>query len=86
MDPKEFFTLQSMVTLTGATGATYVIANGCQSALNFNPRWLALAIAQVISLFGVYATQGIGSDYFGGIVNGFSPIEIDIDTGLRRRA
>jgi len=69
--PKEFFTLQSMLTLTGATGATYVIANGCQSAFNFNPRWLALAIAQAISLFGVHATQGSGSDYFVGVVNGF---------------
>lgn len=30
--------------------STYMIANGCQSAFNFNPRWLALAIVQVISL------------------------------------
>jgi hypothetical protein len=69
--PKEFFTLQSMLTLTGATGATYVVANGCQVAFNFNPRWLALAIALLISLFGVHQTGGTGSDYFVGVINGF---------------
>ena len=69
--PKEFFTLQSMLTLTGATGATFVIANGCQKALNFNPRWLALAVAQAISLIGVFAVGGAPSDYFVGVVNGF---------------
>jgi hypothetical protein len=69
--PKEFFTPQAMLTLTGAAGATYVIANGFQSAFNFNPRWLALVIAQTICLFGVYVTHGAGSDYFVGVVNGF---------------
>ena len=69
--PKEFFTIQSMLTLTGATGATFVVANGCQAAFNFNPRWLALAIAEVVVLFGVYASGGAGSDYFVGVINGF---------------
>lgn len=73
--PQEFFTLQSMLTLTGATGATFVIANGLQRAFNFNPRWLALLIAQVICIFGVYATHqeegAVASDYFVGVVNGF---------------
>ena len=69
--PKEFFTLQSMLTLTGATGATYVVANGLQAAFNFNPRWLALVIAQAISFFGVYSAHGEGSDYFIAFINGF---------------
>jgi hypothetical protein len=69
--PKEFFTLQSMLTLTGATGATFVISNGCQRAFNFNPRWLALAVALVISLFGVINVGKGAGDYFVGIVNGF---------------
>jgi len=70
--PKEFFTLQSMLTLTGAAGATYVICNGLQRAFNFNPRWLALAIGILISLYGVYETSpGRASDYFVGIINGF---------------
>lgn len=69
--PKEFFTTQSMLTLTGATGATFVISNGCQRALDFNPRWLALAIAIAICLFGVFTTGGRAGDYFVGVVNGF---------------
>jgi hypothetical protein len=69
--PNDFFTIQSMMTLTGATGATIVIANGCQKAFNFNPKWFALAIAVGISLFGVFASNGAGSDYFIGLVNGF---------------
>ena len=69
--PKEFFTLQSMLTLTGAAGATFVISNGLQAAFNFNPRWLALAIAQAIVLVGTKLTGGSGADYFVGVINGF---------------
>lgn len=69
--PKEFFTLQSMLTLTGATGSVFVISNGLQRAFDFNPRWLALAVSQVIVLGGVYMTGGTGIDYFVGLVNGF---------------
>lgn len=69
--PKEFFTLQSMLTLTGATGAVFVISNGMQLAFNFNPRWLALAVSQAVVLGGVYITGGAGIDYFIGLVNGF---------------
>lgn len=72
--PPEFFTVQSMGTLTGAAGATYTIANGLQSAINFNPRWLALVIAEVLCAFGVFASHpngALGSDYFIGVVNGF---------------
>jgi hypothetical protein len=69
--PKEFFTFQSMLTLTGATGAVFVISNGLQLAFNFNPRWLALVISQIVVLGGVYVTGGVGIDYFIGLVNGF---------------
>ena len=73
--PPDFFTLQSMLTLTGASGATYLISNGCQNALNFNPKWLALAIAQALSFYGTTVTTfQVGhhySDYFVALVNGF---------------
>lgn len=69
--PPELFTPQSMFTLAGATAATFVVANGLQQAFNFNPRWLGLAIAQVISFYGVFSNQGGGSDYFIAMVNGF---------------
>jgi len=54
----------------GATGATFVVANGIR-AFNFNPKWLTLLIAQIIAASGVYLSGGKGSDYFVGVVNGF---------------
>ncbi len=66
-----FFTLQSMMTLGGATGATFVVSNGIQRAFDYNPRWLALAIAQLICLGIVYQSGGVASDYVIGITNGF---------------
>jgi hypothetical protein len=67
----DLFTVKAMLTLTGATGATVVVGNGCQAAFNFNPRWLALATAMAISMFAVYHNKGGPSDYFVGVVNGF---------------
>jgi hypothetical protein len=73
--PSDFFTLESMLTLTGASSATYLIANGCQNALNFNPKWFALAVAQALSWYGTYSTtfqvDHLFSDYFVALVNGF---------------
>ena len=70
--PTEFYTPQSILTLTGATGAVYVISAGLQHAFNFNPRWFALAISLVLAVAGAYATQPpvVGS-YLIAIVNGF---------------
>jgi hypothetical protein len=48
-----------MLTLTGATGLVYVVSNSFQRAFNFNPRWLALLIAQVISIIGVFVVKTI---------------------------
>jgi hypothetical protein len=70
--PNDFFTVQSMLTLTGATGATFVICNGLQTAFNFNPKWLGLLVAQVIVLSGVAASGGTGAlAYLVGVINGF---------------
>ena len=53
-----------------------MICNGLQRAFDFNPRWLALAVAEVIILAGVYASGGASgghapTDYLIGIINGF---------------
>jgi hypothetical protein len=70
--PKEFFTPESMLTLAGAAGATFVVCNGLQKAFDFNPRWLGLAIAQLIVLAGTAATGPAGvPDYLVGVINGF---------------
>ena len=70
--PKEFFTPESMLTLAGASGSTFVICNSLQRAFDFNPRWLALLVAQAIVLVGT-ASSGATAvpDYLVGVVNGF---------------
>jgi hypothetical protein len=69
--PNEFFTLQSMLTLTGSTGIVFVVANGLKVAFNWNAKWLGLALSELISIFGVAFTGGHGLDYFIGVINGF---------------
>ncbi|UWQ84378.1 hypothetical protein [Leisingera caerulea] len=75
----DFFTLQSLGTFAGATGATLVISNSLQRVLNRNPAWLALLVAEVICIATVFFTHGnasegspiLLSDYFVAVVNGF---------------
>ena len=71
--PTEFFTKESIVTFTGMTGATFVIANGMQAAFHWNPRWLALLIALGLCLyFGPFQTSNAGPvEYILAVVNGF---------------
>ena len=69
--PNEFFTLQSMLTLTGATGIVFVVANGLKVAFDFNPKWLGLALSELIAVLGVVFSGGHGLDYFIGVINGF---------------
>jgi hypothetical protein len=69
--PNEFFTPQSMLTLTGATGIVFAIVNGIKTAFDFSPKWLGLAVSQLIALIGVALSGGTGLDYFVGFINGF---------------
>jgi hypothetical protein len=68
--PKEFFTPQSVATLSGATAITYVISSTIQSVFNFNPRWLALLIALGVSGLGVWSAKGGPQEYLFGVFNG----------------
>ena len=47
--PHSFFTNQSFVSLAGASAIVFVVCNTLQSALNFNPRWLALVVAEAVA-------------------------------------
>ena len=74
--PKEFFTAESMFTLTGASAVTLIICNSLQRALNFNPKWLALAIAEALTIVGTFASQASAASGWGltllvAVVNGF---------------
>ena len=68
--PSEFFTPQSALTLSGATAMTFVISGASQTALNFNPRWFALAVALIITLLGTWSVHGGGIDYLFAVING----------------
>lgn len=72
--PGDFFTLASLGTLTGATGAVYIICNTIQKVFNFNPKWLALLISVLISYLGAAITVSSGDQvakYFIALLNGF---------------
>lgn len=68
----EFFTLTSLGTLAGATGATVAVTNGLRTALNINPRWLGLLISEIVCV-GVLLASGPShaSDWFICVLNGF---------------
>ena len=69
--PKEFFTPESMLTLTGAAGATFIVSATLQRVLNFNPRWLAFVLAEIIVLGGTLAAGANSfTDYGIGFING----------------
>ncbi|MBO0935996.1 hypothetical protein J2I47_05505 [Fibrella sp. HMF5335] len=69
---KDFFTVASVTTFAGATGITYVIANGLQKAFDFNPKWLALAIGIIVCELGAALSSASGvADYLMAVVNGF---------------
>ncbi|MBR1127381.1 hypothetical protein [Bradyrhizobium iriomotense] len=46
--PNDFFTTESLLTFGGATLATFFVPNALQAALQWNPRWLGLAVAEFI--------------------------------------
>jgi hypothetical protein len=69
--PNEFFTPQSMLTLTGATGIVFVVTNGLKVAFDFDPKWLGLVLSELVAVLGVVFSGGRGVDYFIGVINGF---------------
>jgi len=70
--PNQFFTDQSFFTVAGASAIVFVVCNSIQAAFNFNPRWLALLVSEVIALYGTYASRNanVPSDYFLSLLNG----------------
>jgi len=71
--PPEFFTAHSMTTLLGATGIVVAICGGIQSAFNYNPRWLGLAISILVTVIGTILSKAEtgAMQYVIGVLNGF---------------
>ena len=70
--PKDLFNADSLYSLAGASAIVYIVCNAMQAALNFNPRWLALALSEIVALYGTYLAQSahVSSDYFIAALNG----------------
>lgn len=67
----EFYTLTSLGTLAGATGATVAITNALQTAFNRNPKWLGLLIAELVCVGVLFASGPTHtSDWFIAVLNG----------------
>jgi hypothetical protein len=70
--PKEFFTNESILTLTGASSATLLVCNTFQRIFNFNPKWLAFLISILIAFYGAYASGNNSiANYFLAFLNSF---------------
>lgn len=67
----EFYTLTSLGTLVGATGATVAVTNALKAAFNLSPKWLGLLIAEIICV-GILIAVGTAhaSDWFVAVLNG----------------
>ncbi len=55
----DFFTITSLVTLSGCVTIVIVIVNGMRHALNWGPRWFGLFVSIVISFIALYITNNI---------------------------
>ncbi|TIL43283.1 hypothetical protein [Mesorhizobium sp.] len=68
---QELFTLTTLGTLAGATGATVIVGNTIQSVANYNAKWLSLLVAEVVVLaVSFFAGTTEISAYFVSILNG----------------
>jgi hypothetical protein len=72
MPQSELFTASSFVNLAGASAGVFVVCGALQAALNFNPRWLALVMSEIVAVFGMYEAHSaaVPSDYFIAVLNG----------------
>lgn len=72
MIPNTFFTTESFASLAGSAAIVFVVCNALQAALNFNPRWLALAVSQAVAIYGTWASGNVHvpSDFFISFLNG----------------
>jgi hypothetical protein len=70
MAGEQFFTLDSLATLAGATGATLVVTNTAKQAFGFFRSWFGLVVAQVVCVGLAIYLGRTGSDYVIAVLNG----------------
>lgn len=70
--PGEFFTVESMATLTGAILVTGVITNVLQKLTKWDPKWIGFVTAMIISIAYVFFSENAEAvNYFMAFINGF---------------
>lgn len=70
--PDSFFTMQSFTTFSGCAAMVYFVSAALQKSFNFNPKWFALVLSEVIVIVGTYYSHAaqVGSDYILAVING----------------
>jgi hypothetical protein len=70
--PSTFFTNESFFSLAGATAIVFVVCNTLQRVFNFNPKWFALMLSELVAIFGTWsaARAHVPSDYLIAVLNG----------------
>src|SRR6266700_2121982 len=66
----QFFTWGALGTLAGATGGTFAVTNALSVAFGFSPKWLGLAVAEVIGLSTVIFFGELRREWLIAILNG----------------
>ena len=74
--PSDLYTVANVATLAGASALTVIISNTLQAVFNFNPKWLALVIAEALSFAGAFLTtptqhENLPTRLFLAFINGF---------------
>jgi len=67
----EFFTAETLLTLSGATFVVLVISGTVQHAFDFNPKWFAFALSFIVSFIGVIIAGKYGISLLIAFLNGF---------------
>jgi hypothetical protein len=49
----QLYTMKTLVTLGGASAAVVLVSGAASHAFNFNPKWLALVVAEIIAFVGL---------------------------------
>ncbi|HET7506317.1 MAG TPA: hypothetical protein VFK02_35100 [Kofleriaceae bacterium] len=70
-DFHDLFTWTSLATLGGGAAATFFVSNALQKAFNFNPKWLALVIAEAIAVVVALSPGFSVERLVTGVINGF---------------
>ena len=55
---QSLYTLDTLASTGGAAGVVLVVSNTVQRAFNYNPKWFALVLAELVALLGTYGATG----------------------------